>query len=115
MYWWRFTEPCGRPGAGHTGPVPAVSLASEMSATAERDRASDPRRWLILGVVLVGTFVAIVDVSIVNVAVPAIRRDLHASYGAVEFVVAAYVLAYGVLLITGGRLGDIYTGASGCS
>lgn len=79
-----------------------------MAAPAGQDLAGDPRRWLILGVVLVGTFIAIVDVSIVNMAVPAIRRDLHASYGAVEFVVAAYVLAYGVLLITGGRPDDIY-------
>lgn len=73
-----------------------------------RDDGGDRRRWLILAVVLVGTFIAIVDVSIVNVAVPAIRRDLHAGYGEVEFVVAAYVLVYAVLLITGGRLGDLY-------
>jgi len=108
----RVQRGCSRRGIGRAPPagwpVPAVSPPSDMAAPAGQDLAGDPRRWLILGVVLVGTFIAIVDVSIVNVAVPAIRRDLHASYGAVEFVVAAYVLAYGVLLITGGRLGDIY-------
>jgi len=69
----------------------------------------DPKRWLVLAVVLIGMFMAVVDGSIVNVAIPAIRSDLHASFGDVELVVAAYTLAYGALLVTGGRLGDIYS------
>ncbi len=68
----------------------------------------DPKRWLVLAVVMVGTFMAVIDGSIVNVAIPAIRADLHASFGQVELVVASYTLAYGVLLVTGGRLGDIF-------
>jgi hypothetical protein len=108
---------CAAPAGYRAGAADRVAgargePASDMAAPAGQDLAGDPRRWLILGVVLVGTFIAIVDVSIVNVAVPAIRRDLHASYGAVEFVVAAYVLAYGVLLITGGGWA-ISTGAGG--
>src|SRR5262252_11043800 len=68
----------------------------------------DPRRWVVLSVVLVGGFMAILDASIMNVAVPAIRDDLHASFGEIELVVAAYTLVYAILLITGGRLGDLF-------
>lgn len=74
-----------------------------MSAAAGPSRGNR----LILAVVLVGTFMAILDVAIVNVAIPSIRADLHASFGAVELVVTAYTMAYACLLITGGRLGDI--------
>ncbi|MBW4091687.1 MAG: MFS transporter [Proteobacteria bacterium] len=69
---------------------------------------TEQRRWLVLGVVLMGTFMAILDVSIVNVAVPSIRADLHASFGGIEFIVSAYTLTYACLLVTGGRLGDNY-------
>ena len=66
------------------------------------------RRWLVLGVVLMGTFMAVLDVAIVNVAIPSIHTDLGASYGQIEFVVSAYTLSYACLLVTGGRLGDNY-------
>nr|WP_263364091.1 MFS transporter [Nocardiopsis deserti] len=57
---------------------------------------------------MTGTFVSIMDSFIVNVAVPSIRSDLNASFAQVELAVAGYVLAYGLLLVTGGRLGDIF-------
>ena len=63
---------------------------------------------LVLPVVLAGTFMAILDVAIVNVAIPSIRKDLHASFGGVEFVISAYTLTYACLLVTGGRLGDLF-------
>ncbi len=69
---------------------------------------TETRRWLVLCVVLMGTFMAILDVAIVNVAIPSIRADLHASFGEIEFVVSAYTLTYACLLVTGGRLGDNY-------
>jgi EmrB/QacA subfamily drug resistance transporter len=68
----------------------------------------NPRRWLMLPVVLTAAFMAIVDVFIVNVAAPSIQADLHASPGEIQWLVAVYVLAYALGLITGGRLGDIY-------
>ncbi|MQA87035.1 MAG: MFS transporter [Streptosporangiales bacterium] len=70
--------------------------------------AGTDRRWLVLAVVLVGTFMAVLDVAIVNVAIPSIREDLHAGFGAVELVIAGYTLTYASLLVTGGRLGDLY-------
>jgi EmrB/QacA subfamily drug resistance transporter len=69
---------------------------------------TDLRRWLVLCVVLMGTFMAVLDVAIVNVAIPSIRADLRASYGEIEFVVSSYTLTYACLLVTGGRLGDNY-------
>ena len=68
----------------------------------------DPRRWLALAVVLIAAFMQLMDISIVNVAIPSIQRDLHASYSQVQWVLAGYQLAFAVVLITGGRLGDIY-------
>jgi EmrB/QacA subfamily drug resistance transporter len=63
---------------------------------------------LALAVVLVAGFMDLLDVTIVNVAVPSILRDLRAEYAEVEWIVAGYVLAFAAVLITGGRLGDIF-------
>ena len=68
----------------------------------------NPRRWLMLPVVLTAAFMAIVDVFIANVAAPSIQKDLGASTAQVQWLFAAYVLAYALGLITGGRLGDIH-------
>src|SRR4030081_2211894 len=70
--------------------------------------APDPRRWIALGVVLMAMFMVLLDISIVNVAIPSIQRNLDAKYADIQWVIAGYGLAYGVGLITGGRLGDIY-------
>lgn len=61
-----------------------------------------------LPIVLTGVFITILDFFIVNVAVPSIQSDLHASTAAVQWTVAGYGLAYGSGLILGGRLGDIF-------
>ncbi len=90
------TEIAPPPGAGAT-PVPAP-----------QGDALDPRRWLALGAVMTALFMVLLDVSIVNVAVPAIRSNLSANNADIQFVVAGYGLAYAVMLITGGRLGDIF-------
>lgn len=65
-----------------------------------------PNRMAILAVILVGGFMILLDATIVNVAVPTIQRSLHASYSSVEWVVSGYALAYGLLLMPAGRLGD---------
>ena len=64
--------------------------------------------WAPLAVMLTGTFMIVLDFFIVNVAIPSMQRQLHASAAGVEWVVTAYGLTYGVGLITGGRLGDRY-------
>lgn len=68
----------------------------------------DPRRWLALYVMLSATLLSVIDFLIVNIALPSIRRELHATDAQIQLTVAGYGLAFAVCLITGGRLGDIY-------
>lgn len=68
----------------------------------------DPRRWWALGIVLVAQFMYIVDLFIVNIAVPSIQKGIHASFAQAQLIIALYSLSYAVLLITGGRMGDIF-------
>ncbi|MFE0759043.1 MFS transporter [Inquilinus sp. NPDC058860] len=81
---------------------------TDVTCPAAAERPAIPaRRWLGLAVMLLGPFMTVMDVMIVNVAIPSIRRGLGASYAEAELVVAGYSLAYAVALITGGRLGDL--------
>ncbi len=66
------------------------------------------RRWWVLAIVVAAQFMFGVDAFIVNVAIPTIAIDLHASAAQIEAVIAIYLIAYATLVITGGRLGDIY-------
>ncbi|PKK13903.1 MFS transporter [Thermomonospora sp. CIF 1] len=63
--------------------------------------------WALL-VAMAGTFMAIMDSFIVNVAVPSVQASLNATFAQVELAVSGYVLVYGLLLVTGGRLGDLF-------
>ena len=66
----------------------------------------DPRRWKALAVCFVGGFVTMLDVSIVNVALPSVQTALHAGATQLQLVVAGYTLAFGLVLVPFGRLGD---------
>jgi MFS family permease len=66
----------------------------------------EQHRQRLLGVLLVGPFMAQADATIVNVATPSIHRALGASGAALELVIGAYLIAFAVLLITGARLGQ---------
>jgi EmrB/QacA subfamily drug resistance transporter len=65
-----------------------------------------PRRWAAAIVMMTAALMDLIDGTIVNVALPTIRQDLQASGTALEWVVAAYLLAFAVMLITAGRIGD---------
>jgi EmrB/QacA subfamily drug resistance transporter len=69
--------------------------------------AADPRRWKALAVLALVQFMLILDVTVVNVALPHIQRDLHFSPSGLAWVVNGYVLMAGGLLLLGGRLSDI--------
>ncbi|WP_086819642.1 MFS transporter [Allokutzneria sp. NRRL B-24872] len=69
---------------------------------------TDRRSWLLLGTLLLGQFMALLDVTIVNVALPSIRADLAASGSELQLVVAGYTVSYATLLITGARLGALF-------
>jgi MFS family permease len=68
----------------------------------------NPRRWWILATMVAAQFIYVVDAFIVNVAIPAIRADIHASSAEIEAVIAIYQIAYAAVVITGGRLGHIH-------
>ena len=66
----------------------------------------DPRRWAALAVCVSALFITLLDVSIVNVALPSIRRSIGADPSELQWVVSGYALAFGMVPIIGGRLGD---------
>ena len=76
------------------------------NAAQDEDDTPDPRRWRILAVTLVIGFMALLDVTIVNVALPSIRAGLGASTDGVQWIVSGYALTFGLTLVAGGRLGD---------
>jgi len=64
--------------------------------------------WIVLVVLLLGFFMILLDITIVNVAVPAIEHGLNTSYDRILWVLNGYTLVYAVLLITAARLGDMF-------
>src|ERR1700744_5990391 len=76
-------------------------------ARAHRPGRRVPSAGAALAVVLAGQLLGVVDVNIVNVAMPAMHVTLHASGAGLQLIVAGYTIAYAVLLVTGARLGDI--------
>jgi MFS family permease len=84
----------------------AHDIASSPPLATTRLARARSHRCAALPVVLAGTFMVVLDFFIVNVAMPAMQADLHASTGAIEWVVAGYGLTFATLLITAGRLGD---------
>ncbi|GGE33555.1 MFS transporter [Pullulanibacillus camelliae] len=66
------------------------------------------RKWWALGAVCFGLFMALLDVTIVNVALPAIQSDLKTNFSNLEWVISAYTLVFAVALVTASRLGDIF-------
>ena len=87
---------------------------TDPDAQAVRGRVARPQEateggehgWRAVAIVLVGGFMALLDTTIVTVALPTIRTGLHASPATLEWVVAAYALAYGLALVPAGRAGD---------
>jgi len=69
--------------------------------------APDPRRWQALAVLGVAYLMVVLDVSIVNVALPSIQMSLHFSSSSLEWIVSGYALTFGGFLLLGGRSGDL--------
>ncbi|MFE7232585.1 MFS transporter [Streptomyces sp. NPDC002405] len=69
---------------------------------------ADRRRWFALAIVMTAAFMDLVDVTIVNIAIPSIQQDAGASFSQIQWITAGYALAFAAGLITGGRLGDIH-------
>src|SRR3984893_2449945 len=82
-----------------------------MSAPAPQVRqpsASD-HRWLILGIVAIALLMVVLDATVVNIALPSAQHALGFPNGDRQWVVTAYALAFGSLLLLGGRIGDMFS------
>lgn len=88
------------------GPGTAYDTAASITGRGAAGAGLAPRRWVALAVLCMAQFMLTVDETIVNVALPSIRRDLHFSVADLAWVADAYWLAFGGLLLLGGRLGD---------
>jgi EmrB/QacA subfamily drug resistance transporter len=79
------------------------------SATQDRPATPADRRWLVLVVVAVAQLMVVLDSTVVNIALPSAQRSLGFPNSDRQWVVTAYALAFGSLLLVGGRLGDMYS------
>src|SRR5580693_6651384 len=84
-------------------------MSSARAVPGERAAAPDDRRWLILVVVAVAQLMVVLDSTIVNIALPSAQRALGFPNSDRQWVVTAYALAFGSLLLVGGRLGDMFS------
>jgi EmrB/QacA subfamily drug resistance transporter len=69
--------------------------------------SQDRRRWAVLAVIVAAQFMVVLDVAIVNVALPSIRTDLNFSQESLQWVITAYSILFGGVLLLGGRLADL--------
>jgi EmrB/QacA subfamily drug resistance transporter len=83
-------------------------VTARILAHRQRLITDENRRWWTLGAMCFALFMVMLDNTVVNVALPSIQRDLHATLSSLEWTVNAYTLTFAVLMVTGGRLGDIF-------
>src|SRR5437764_10868727 len=82
-------------------------MTQQMIAPAQDDAGLDSRRWLALAVLVATQFMVVLDVAIVNVALPTIKTDLHFSQESLQWVITAYAILFGGVLLLGGRTADL--------
>ncbi|MGW1626945.1 MFS transporter [Streptomyces sp. NPDC002172] len=106
----RGTVPISGSAAARDQPQRTGTDTATPTPTALESSASPgaPHRWLALAIVMTAAFMDLVDVTIVNIAIPSIQRDAGASFSQIQWITAGYALAFAAGLITGGRLGDIH-------
>src|SRR5713226_6103877 len=84
-------------------------MSSVSSVAADRRAAPRDHRWLVLVIVAVAQLMVVLDATVVTIALPSAQHALGFSNGDRQWVVTAYALAFGSLLLLGGRLGDIFS------
>jgi MFS family permease len=85
---------------------PAIGEPAPEARTGREDRGQRGNKWLTLVAVCLGTFMLLLDITIVNVALPDIQRALHSSFADLQWVVDAYALTLASFLLTAGSLAD---------
>ncbi len=91
-----------------SGRISASTEPSAQAASSAPDGTHGDTKWWTLVAVCMGTFMLLLDVTIVNVALPAIQTSLHSSFSALQWVIDAYALTLAALLLTAGSLADMY-------
>ncbi len=81
-------------------------MTTDESTTPHPDLELDPKRWWALGVIALAQLMYVLDATVINIALPSAQRDLHISTANRQWVVTAYTLAFGGLLLLGGRIAD---------
>src|ERR1700679_2376995 len=99
--WWRCSPRSARTYRQEMSPVASNTVPS---ATANR---SD-HRWLVLVVVSIAQLMVVLDATVVNIALPSAQADLGFDNSDRQWVITAYALAFGSLLLLGGRVGDLF-------
>src|SRR3954469_7373812 len=94
--------------SAHPVAAPAASTHPAASVAAEEPR----RPWTIFALAIAAQFMVILDVSVVNVALPSISDSLHLSAADYQWTISAYVLLSGGLLLLGGRIADLLNAAA---
>ncbi len=87
--------------------IPPQSGEPAVSPTAARPDSWDRRKWYILAAICVAQFMVVLDIAVVNVALPSIRADLHFTVESLQWVLSAYAIFFGGFLLLGGRLADV--------
>jgi len=87
---------------------PDTGQPTREARTGREDRGQRGNKWWTLAAVCLGTFMLLLDITIVNVALPDIQRALHSSFADLQWVVDAYALTLAAFLLTAGSLADIY-------
>src|SRR2546428_4631639 len=82
-------------------------MSSQSLAAPVAEDRSDRRRWIALAVIVAAQFMVVLDVAIVNVALPSIKTDLHFTQESLQWVITAYSILFGGVLLLGGRLADL--------
>src|SRR3954470_11931947 len=93
---------------GTAARAPGSGAREGWSSVRETDLSADTRKRLSLLAAIMGSFVAFLDATVVNVALPAIERDVGGGLAGQQWVVNAYMLVLGSLILVGGRLGDVF-------
>jgi MFS family permease len=99
--------PGTRPGAFAAARRKDTPVGTAQDATAPHPADGPDRRWPALAVCLTASFMTLLDISIVNVALPSIRAGLHASQSGLQWVLSGYALMFGLVLVPAGRTGDV--------
>src|SRR6476620_10231319 len=83
-------------------------MNTDLGVAADSTSSEHDRRWLILAVLSIAQLMVVLDATIVNIALPSAQADLHFSDSSRQWVITAYTLGFGSLLLLGGRLSDLF-------